>query len=200
VLTDRWRLQECDAYFFCLEDRALLCQSCDVAVHTANDLVSAHRRFLLTGVQVGQEEQGSDDSGRSTEQPGPFGQEGGFGWAAAPDAAGSLPVLSLAVSERLELGSPDPRHEAASKRSPAFGAGQGRVAGGVMDWPLGEFFRGVSDFGDGFGFSESGNSKVSTARLCSFLPSSLLQFNRRLLTYSGIPRLKRRSFYWFRKP
>lgn len=31
----------------CLEDRALLCRSCDVAMHTANALVSAHRRFLL---------------------------------------------------------------------------------------------------------------------------------------------------------
>ena len=41
------RVQECDAYFFCLEDRALLCRSCDVAMHTANALVSAHRRFLL---------------------------------------------------------------------------------------------------------------------------------------------------------
>uniref|UniRef100_A0A0D9UY09 B box-type domain-containing protein n=1 Tax=Leersia perrieri TaxID=77586 RepID=A0A0D9UY09_9ORYZ len=45
--------QECHAYFFCVEDRALLCRSCDVAVHTANAFVSAHRRFLLTGVQVG---------------------------------------------------------------------------------------------------------------------------------------------------
>jgi len=47
--------QEGHAYFFCVEDRALLCRSCDVAVHTANAFVSAHRRFLLTGVQVGLE-------------------------------------------------------------------------------------------------------------------------------------------------
>jgi len=45
--------QESHAYFFCVEDRALLCRSCDVAVHTANAFVSCHRRFLLTGVQVG---------------------------------------------------------------------------------------------------------------------------------------------------
>ncbi|XP_062195791.1 B-box zinc finger protein 22-like [Phragmites australis] len=44
--------QESHAYFFCVEDRAILCRSCDVAVHTANAFVSAHRRFLLTGVQV----------------------------------------------------------------------------------------------------------------------------------------------------
>lgn len=46
-------MQEASGYFFCLEDRALLCRNCDVAVHTANSLVSAHQRFLLTGVQVG---------------------------------------------------------------------------------------------------------------------------------------------------
>ncbi|KAL6624675.1 hypothetical protein ACP70R_031996 [Stipagrostis hirtigluma subsp. patula] len=174
--------QECDAYFFCLEDRALLCRSCDVAVHTANDMVSTHRRFLLTGVQVGQEQ----DGGRCQEQPEPspappsksdpapvYG-EGDFSWAAStPDAAGfagSLPNWS-AVNEKFS--SPAPRHsEAASRappkrspRAPNFGAGQGGLAGGMMDWPLGEFFRDVSDFNDGFGFGESGTSKADSGKL-----------------------------------
>ncbi|XP_047958314.1 B-box zinc finger protein 22-like [Salvia hispanica] len=47
--------QETAGYFFCLEDRALLCRRCDIATHTANRLVSAHQRFLLTGVKVGLE-------------------------------------------------------------------------------------------------------------------------------------------------
>lgn len=46
-------LQEASGYFFCLEDRALLCRDCDVAIHTTNSFVSVHQRFLLTGVQVG---------------------------------------------------------------------------------------------------------------------------------------------------
>ncbi|XP_040385448.1 B-box zinc finger protein 22-like [Oryza brachyantha] len=45
--------QEKTGYFFCLEDRALLCRSCDVAVHTATPHVAAHRRFLITGVRIG---------------------------------------------------------------------------------------------------------------------------------------------------
>ncbi|KAL5224330.1 hypothetical protein ABZP36_010969 [Zizania latifolia] len=46
--------QERTGYFFCLEDRALLCRSCDVAVHTtATPHVAAHRRFLITGVRIG---------------------------------------------------------------------------------------------------------------------------------------------------
>ncbi|KAM0887193.1 hypothetical protein ACQ4PT_029210 [Festuca glaucescens] len=47
--------QEASGYFFCLEDRALLCRDCDVAIHTVNSFVSVHQRFLLTGVQVGLE-------------------------------------------------------------------------------------------------------------------------------------------------
>lgn len=46
-------MQESSGYFFCLEDRALLCRDCDVSIHTVNPFVSAHQRFLLTGVQVG---------------------------------------------------------------------------------------------------------------------------------------------------
>ncbi|CAD6272580.1 unnamed protein product [Miscanthus lutarioriparius] len=154
--------QECDAYFFCLEDRALLCRSCDVAVHTANAFVSAHRRFLLTGVQVGQEleldelsreqpEASPPPPSKSEPAPPPLYSESDFGWAAgAGGATGSLADWS-AVEE--EFGSPAPRLAEAAPRAtpkrsprapaPAFGAGQGRVAGGVMDWPLGEFFRGA---------------------------------------------------------
>ncbi|CAN6331047.1 unnamed protein product [Urochloa humidicola] len=177
--------QESDAYFFCLEDRALLCRSCDVAVHTANAFVSAHRRFLLTGVQVGQE---LDDPAPEHPEPPPpppaksdpapplYAAEGDFSWADA-GVTGSLADWS-AVSEHFG-GSPAPRHaepasRATPKRSPrapaAFGAGlgQARVAGGVMDWPLGEFFRGVSDFnggGGGFSFGESGTSKADSGKL-----------------------------------
>ncbi|KAL6642381.1 hypothetical protein ACP70R_020562 [Stipagrostis hirtigluma subsp. patula] len=45
--------QEKTGYFFCLDDRALLCRPCDVAVHAASAHASAHRRFLITGVRVG---------------------------------------------------------------------------------------------------------------------------------------------------
>lgn len=184
-------VQECDAYFFCLEDRALLCRSCDVAVHTANAFVSAHRRFLLTGVQVGQELELDDLSREQPEAspppppskpapapaPAPLYSESDFGWASGTGgAAGSLADWS-AVEE--EFGSPALRLAEAAPRAtpkrspraaPAFGAGagQGRVAGGVMDWPLGEFFRGVSDFNGGFSFGESGTSKVSQRKALFF--------------------------------
>ncbi|KAJ0972917.1 hypothetical protein J5N97_020876 [Dioscorea zingiberensis] len=44
--------QEKTGYFFCLEDRALLCRHCDVSIHSASPYVSSHQRFLITGVRV----------------------------------------------------------------------------------------------------------------------------------------------------
>ncbi|KAG8084830.1 hypothetical protein GUJ93_ZPchr0010g9486 [Zizania palustris] len=171
--------QECHAYFFCLEDRALLCRSCDVAVHMANAFVSAHRRFLLTGVQVGQEQEDpSPDTPEpssplppppSKGDPAPFCSEGGFSWEAEPMPAmdaSSLPDWSV-VNE--QFCSPPPRHTKTasltppkrSPRAPAFGG-----HGGMMDWPLGEFFGGFSDFnGGGFGFGDTGTSKADSGKL-----------------------------------
>ncbi|XP_068649000.1 B-box zinc finger protein 23-like [Aristolochia californica] len=45
--------QDKTGYFFCLEDRALLCRQCDVSIHTATPYVTSHQRFLVTGVKVG---------------------------------------------------------------------------------------------------------------------------------------------------
>jgi hypothetical protein len=39
-------------YTICHEDRAFLCRGCDVSLHSANEAVKKHRRFLYTGVTV----------------------------------------------------------------------------------------------------------------------------------------------------
>uniref|UniRef100_A0A0D9WDS0 B box-type domain-containing protein n=1 Tax=Leersia perrieri TaxID=77586 RepID=A0A0D9WDS0_9ORYZ len=179
-------LQECHAYFFCLEDRALLCRSCDVAVHTANAFVSAHRRFLLTGVRVGQEQDDHSSAAADPPEPSPpppppaptiYGGGGrgggGFRWDAAdtPPAAAAASGLhdwSSVVNEQFGSPAQPLRHAETpvAKRSPrgaaaaAFG-GQG----GMMDWPLGEFFGGFSDFNAGFGFGDSGTSKADSGKL-----------------------------------
>lgn len=49
-------LQEKRGFFFCLEERALLCRDCDVAIHTANTLSCNHKRFLVPGTRVALEE------------------------------------------------------------------------------------------------------------------------------------------------
>lgn len=45
-------VQEKTGFFFCLQDRALLCRECDVSIHTANSLASNHKRFLVPGIRV----------------------------------------------------------------------------------------------------------------------------------------------------
>ncbi|URE31895.1 B-box zinc finger [Musa troglodytarum] len=47
--------REASGYFFCSEDRAVLCWNCSVAVRSAIPYVSAHQRFLLMWVQAGVE-------------------------------------------------------------------------------------------------------------------------------------------------
>jgi len=94
-------LQEAHAYFFCVEDRALLCRACDVAVHTANAFVSAHRRFLLTGVQVGlqPDAEASDpraQGGRSRALQRPAGRRpAAGGWVDGNEVDSSVPSWSL---------------------------------------------------------------------------------------------------------
>lgn len=48
--------QEKQGFFFCLEDRALLCRDCDVSIHTANTLSGNHKRFLVPGTRVALED------------------------------------------------------------------------------------------------------------------------------------------------
>ncbi|KAM7521181.1 hypothetical protein LguiB_020143 [Lonicera macranthoides] len=44
--------QEKRAFLFCQEDRAVLCEDCDVPIHKANEHTQKHNRFLLTGVKL----------------------------------------------------------------------------------------------------------------------------------------------------
>ena len=39
-------------YAVCHEDRAFLCRSCDVAIHSANPHAAKHTRFLMTNARV----------------------------------------------------------------------------------------------------------------------------------------------------
>ncbi|KAK1263131.1 putative salt tolerance-like protein [Acorus gramineus] len=49
--------QEKPGYFFCLEDRALLCRQCDVSIHNATTYLTSHQRFIVTGAKIGSKQQ-----------------------------------------------------------------------------------------------------------------------------------------------
>ncbi|CAN6458219.1 unnamed protein product [Victoria cruziana] len=110
--------QEKAGYFFCLEDRALLCRQCDVCIHTATAYVATHQRFLVTGVKVG------------LHQSNP-------GLASSPSPAADSSVdRSVASSASLQR-----KHRCGSynhlKTTTQF-SGDERVAGFPSHWPLDE--------------------------------------------------------------
>ncbi|CAA2988768.1 B-box zinc finger 22 [Olea europaea subsp. europaea] len=148
--------QETFGYFFCLEDRALLCRKCDVAIHTVNPLVSAHKRFLLTGVKVGLE-------------------------AAEPG-----PSISLGKSLCNEKTSETESHQLQKWTAPVSLTGQhvkalplqanggdgfissklpsaGGSATGVSQWQLDDFLV-LGDFNQNYDFMDNGSSKADSGK------------------------------------
>ncbi|CAO2209518.1 unnamed protein product [Urochloa humidicola] len=166
--------QDSRAYFFCVEDRALLCRACDLAVHAANAFVSAHRRFLLTGVQVALHHPETPQASPAAAAPAPAAplpppakkapggpappplySDDDADWAA--NAAGDLPDWPL-VEE--QLGAPVPSPAAAETMVARTPSKRG-LAGGMPDWPLVDEFFGFAEFNAGLGFTDNGTSKVS---------------------------------------
>ena len=52
----------------CHEDRAFLCRACDTSIHSANEHVAKHRRFLFTGVGLALESVGAESAHGSKQQ------------------------------------------------------------------------------------------------------------------------------------
>lgn len=137
-------------YFFCLEDRALLCRKCDVAIHTANPYVSAHQRFLLTGVRVGLE---------ATEPVPPSPSMKSDSGGKASD------TVSTSVSKKV-YSTPQPSQYNDMLPTQVGGIDDFQptkvsYGGGSTNWPLDEFF-GFNEFSPNLNFLDNanGHSKV----------------------------------------
>lgn len=145
-------MQEASGYIFCLEDRALLCRKCDVAIHTANTYVTGHQRFLLTGVKVALEPTdpvacSSMAKSHSRERP--------------------TETKVKPLSER-ELSMPSPGE---LSRSLSIQGGSGdfmtdrtlltgdSVSGGFSQWQMDELIN-LTGFNQNYGFMDNGSSKV----------------------------------------
>ncbi|PIA25940.1 hypothetical protein AQUCO_10200007v1 [Aquilegia coerulea] len=141
--------QDTVGYFFCLEDRALLCRKCDVSIHTANAYVSGHQRFLLTGVKVGLE--ATEPVGSSTKE-----------------ASNSVKSPAAKVSQSVR-GSSMPingeNNEALSRQVvgvvpvPKLSFSGGSTSESIPEWPLDDLL-GITDFSNSYVFMEHGSSKV----------------------------------------
>ncbi|XP_077229865.1 light-regulated zinc finger protein 1 isoform X2 [Tasmannia lanceolata] len=180
--------QETTGYFFCLEDRALLCRKCDVAIHTANSYVSTHQRFLLTGVKVGLEsnepllpspkekfnsmEGIAETPSRTVSKTGTsmsLSGENNKVLSGQGGVGGGLPVAK--VSSQGGVGGGLPAGKVSSQGGVGGGLAASKVSfcGGTVpaiipDWPLEEFL-GLTDFNQDYGFMEHGSSKADRTKL-----------------------------------
>lgn len=125
-------MQEKSGYFFCLEDRALLCRQCDVSIHTTSPYVSTHQRFLVTGVRVASQQHSN---------------------TTAPNLLSS----STSIASSVEL-SNKKRRTAGVTTSIHTGE---HMVGLRPDWPLDEILTNA-EYNSGYSFSELGSSRISS--------------------------------------
>ncbi|KAL2998317.1 hypothetical protein AAZX31_09G092200 [Glycine max] len=141
-------------YFFCLEDRALLCRNCDVSIHTANACVSDHQRFLLTGVRVGLEatERGASSSSVKSQS--------GEKMSDAKSSSISRNVSSLPqpsnANEVLPL-----QMQGVEEFPPSNFSGY--TSGNVSQWPIEEFL-GLNELSQYYNYMD-GSSKADSGKL-----------------------------------
>ncbi|KAJ8542995.1 hypothetical protein K7X08_005518 [Anisodus acutangulus] len=160
--------QETVGYFFCLEDRALLCRKCDIAIHTANPHVSAHQRFLLTGVKVGLEP--VDPGGASSS-----GTSQSIQKVSEPESA-PLSKRNASMSLDVQFNKVLPPQASGvgdlvpSKSSFAGGS----AAGSMPQWQFDEFI-GLNDFNQNYGYMDDGSSKADNGKLGESDCSSFLR-------------------------
>ncbi|KAK4355347.1 hypothetical protein RND71_024318 [Anisodus tanguticus] len=161
-------LLETVGYFFCLEDRALLCRKCDIAIHTANPHVSAHQRFLLTGVKVGLEpvdpggasSSGTSQSIQKVSEP-----------ESAPLSKRNAP-MSLDVQFNKVL---PPQASGVGDLIPSKSSfAGGSAAGSMPQWQFDEFI-GLNDFIQNYGYMDDGSSKADNGKLGESDCSSFLR-------------------------
>uniref|UniRef100_A0A5B7AWW8 B box-type domain-containing protein n=1 Tax=Davidia involucrata TaxID=16924 RepID=A0A5B7AWW8_DAVIN len=150
--------QETVGYFFCLEDRALLCRKCDVAIHTVNSYVSAHQRFLLTGVKVGLEptEPGvSSSSGKLNS-----GEKISVTESRSVSRRGTPMSLAGQYNKVLPMQAGGVGDFAPSKLAYAGGS----ATGSIPQWQLDEF-HGLTEFNQNYGYLDNGSSKADNGKL-----------------------------------
>ncbi|XAR56421.1 hypothetical protein NMG60_11036899 [Bertholletia excelsa] len=149
--------QEMVGYFFCLEDRALLCRKCDVAIHTVNTYVSAHQRFLLTGVKVGLE---------STER----------GASSSSGKLNSVDKVSETESRSLSRKSIPMSVGQYNKALPSQVGGVGNseltklplaggsASGSISQWQFDDYL-GLNEFNQTYSYMDNGSSKADSGKL-----------------------------------
>ncbi|XP_068652668.1 B-box zinc finger protein 23-like [Aristolochia californica] len=148
--------QDKTGYFFCLEDRALLCRQCDVSIHTAIPCVTSHQRFLVTGVKVGLHQYSpSSTAATSTD-------------ASKSSISSSSTFSAAAIRQEQLRQQPEKKCRrnvdsqdaiTAASMSYSVESGGSNVAHFRQHWPLDEILAGGPEFDHGYIFPELGSSR-----------------------------------------
>ncbi|KAF8095501.1 hypothetical protein N665_0331s0020 [Sinapis alba] len=156
--------QEASGFFFCLQDRALLCRKCDVAIHTVSPHVSAHQRFLLTGIRVGLE---SIDTGPLTKSSPASNDD-----KAMETKQFTQPTAQKMDFDHHQVGLHDETKVSDHISTKLPFASSGSATG---QWQLEEIF-GLTDFDQNYEYMENnGSSKADTSRRGDSDSSSMMQ-------------------------
>ncbi|KAF5177551.1 B-box zinc finger protein [Thalictrum thalictroides] len=146
--------QDSIGYFFCLEDRALLCRKCDVSIHTANTYVSGHQRFLLTGVKVGLE--ATEPVGSSTKEA--------LNSVKSPTDKVSQSVRGSSILMNGENNEALSRQVVGVVPASKLSFSGGSTSESIPEWPLDDLL-GLTDFSNNYAFMEHGSSKADSGKL-----------------------------------
>ncbi|KAJ0231129.1 B-box zinc finger protein 22 [Hirschfeldia incana] len=147
--------------------RALLCRKCDVTIHTVNTHVSAHQRFLLTGIRVGLE---AIDTGPSAKPSSP----------ASNDEAMETKQFTLPTSEPQKMDFDHHQQQVGLQETKVSDhistklpfASSGSATG---QWQLEEIF-GLTDFDQSYEYMENnGSSKADTSKRGDSDSSSMMR-------------------------
>ncbi|CAN8233869.1 unnamed protein product [Cochlearia groenlandica] len=161
--------QEASGFFFCLQDRALLCRKCDVAIHTVNPHVSSHQRFLLTGIRVGLE---SIDTGPSTKSSSPSNDVNTI--ETKPYALPTSEPQNMDFDHHQEVVFPETKFNDHMSTKLPF-ASSGSATGSIPQWQIDEIF-GLTDFDQSYEYMENnGSSKADNSRQGDSDSSSMMR-------------------------
>lgn len=147
-------LQETSGFFFCLQDRALLCRKCDVAIHTANSYVSAHQRFLLTGVKVGLE---AANTGASTSSVRSTSVEKSSETKSPSLSRRNTPMALTAGEYSQGLPGTAGGVEDIAMTKVSFSGGS--ASGSIPSWHMDDILA-LPEFNQNYGYMDNGSSKV----------------------------------------
>lgn len=149
--------QEMAGFFFCLQDRALLCRKCDVAIHSANAYVSAHQRFLLTGVKVGPEL--TNPGASSSILKSPSSERTSEKTSYSLSRRGTQTILTGESNPVLPTNAGGVSDFATTEVSFAGGY----AAGNIPPWQMEEFL-GLADLSQTYGYLDNGSSKADSSK------------------------------------